>query len=445
MHPASGTRIDRASPNDVTILATDRGAAPMNIGAVLVLETDPKRSPPDIAWLRGLLSARIPVVPRFRHRLVATPPGCGRPVWVDDPDFVLDRHLSAYDLDRWGTENILQVAAEVLCSRLDRGRPLWRACLVTGPEPGQAALVLVIHHVLADGLAGLAVLAALADGLGMTDPGPFPQAWPRRRELARDAVRARLSALSTLPRALQRGAQGLAELGLGGQRPTLAERISLNRPTGRRRRLTTVTVPLDPVSEAAHHHGATVNDIVLTAVTGALATLLERRGERPHQLVVSVPISARRSAAVTRLGNETGVVPVAVPAVSDDHARLRAVVALTHDAPRHQRASSAGPLGLVFRALARLGLFQAVVDHQRLVHTFETNVRGPRESLELGGHRVAQIVPLAVNPGNVGVSFGVLSYAGQLVVTVVADPLIVPDQDLLTTSLRRILGDLVAD
>ena len=62
-----------------------------------------------------------------------------------------------------------------------------------------------------------------------------------------------------------------------------------------------------------------------------------------------------------------------------------------------------------------------------------------------GGHRVAQIVPLAVNPGNVGVSFDVLSYAGQLVVTVVADPLIVPDQDLLTTSLRTILGDLVAD
>ena len=70
MDPQSGTRIDRASPNDVTILATDRGAAPMNIGAVLLLETEPKRSSPDIAWLRGLLSTRIPGVPRFRHRLV---------------------------------------------------------------------------------------------------------------------------------------------------------------------------------------------------------------------------------------------------------------------------------------------------------------------------------------------------------------------------------------
>jgi hypothetical protein len=60
------------------------------------------------------------------------------------------------------------------------------------------------------------------------------------------------------------------------------------------------------------------------------------------------------------------------------------------------------------------------------VHTFVTNVRGPADRLLVDGTPVVALVPLAVNPGNVAVSFDVLSYAGTLAVTVVADPDLVP-------------------
>ncbi|HET7801430.1 MAG TPA: WS/DGAT domain-containing protein, partial [Humibacillus xanthopallidus] len=100
-----------------------------------------------------------------------------------------------------------------------------------------------------------------------------------------------------------------------------------------------------------------------------------------------------------------------------------------------ERGRSSVPLGLGFRALARLGAFQPFIDHQRLVHTFVTNVRGPRVPWHVGGRPVTSVVPVAVTPGNVGVSFDVLSYAGRLTVSVVADPAVVPDQDALTASL----------
>ena len=91
----------------------------------------------------------------------------------------------------------------------------------------------------------------------------------------------------------------------------------------------------------------------------------------------------------------------------------------------------------MFRGLAAVHLGQFFVDHQRLVHTFETNLRGPDQHLWVAGCRVERIVPVAVNPGNVGVSFDVLSYAGTLGITIVSDPAQVPDPDYLAGLVAR--------
>ena len=93
--------------------------------------------------------------------------------------------------------------------------------------------------------------------------------------------------------------------------------------------------------------------------------------------------------------------------------------------------------------MARVGLFQAFIDHQRLVNTFVTNVRGPEAPIYVAGHRVRSIIPVAVTPGNVGVTFDVLSYAGELVISVVADPDVVTDQDSLTGRLEAELDHLI--
>lgn len=451
--------IDRISSNDLTMLATDRGPVPMNIAAILTFDA---ASAPSFPELAAALRDRVPRVARLRQRLTPVPLGSGRPVWVDDPAFGLSRHLIETRLPddaADGDEALLHAAAGIACQRLPRDRPPWVAHWVHGGPGRPAALVFVAHHVMADGLGGLAVLAALGDGGGesshvRTDfrgPGPgsadsdaaghtpFPHPAPTRRDLFADAWREHGSALARLPRALASAVTGLRELGLTSRKPSLAATTSFNRPTGPRRRITTLSLPLQDLLDAAHARGCTLNDLVLSAITGALASALRARGEAPAALVVSVPISSRAGADATSLGNANGVAPVEVPTYPDPDSRLVRVAERTAARRGTSRGASAGPLGLAFRALARAGVFQRFIDRQRLVNTFLSNMRGPAEPLRLAGHRIASIVPLTMTPGNVGVCFAVLSYAGELVVSLLADPEIVAEQDELT---RLVAGEL---
>lgn len=424
--------VERLSGGDLTVLVTDRGPAPMQIAALLTLAPGAR---PSLAELSYVLAERIPRVPRLRQRLVSQRRGTvrcrgrslGRPFWEDDPGFDLAQHLTLRTATN--QDELLAVAAELVCERLDDRRPLWRACLVSGTGGTPSALVLVMHHVLTDGLGGLAVLGALADappGTFAESPAPVPAA-PLRGRPSSHSIRTTLS--------------GLRELGLG-RRPRLAARTSLNRPTGQVRRLAVTGAPLGQVRAAAHRAGGTVNDVVVAAVVGALQEVLRHRGERPEALVVSVPVSARRGTDARSLGNEVGVRPIRVPTLEDHHERLRSVVALRRAAGAAPRASSAAPLGLAFRGLARAGLFQWFIDRQRLVHTFVTNMHGPDQLLSVAGHEITALAAVAVTPGNVAVSFDVLSYAGWLGITTVADPEHVPDLELLERSLGAALHAL---
>ncbi|MCU1536795.1 MAG: hypothetical protein JWP82_1146 [Humibacillus sp.] len=444
-----GIASDRISANDATTLATDRGPAPMNIGVILTLELG---SDLPFPALRALLDSRLPTVRRLRQRLHDTPLGCGRAVWVDDAAFDIRRHLSRLVVASGGRDQLLAAAATLVCTPLPRDRPLWAARWVVGLDDDAGALILVMHHSLTDGLGGLAVLAALCDeaapGLGVgalraPSPAParthdpFPQPPPGRGGLLADVWRTRLASLRSAPTTARAAASGMRELTGGGLRWRLAGRTSLLHPTGPDRRLTSVSVVLADVVAAAHARGVTVNDVVLGAVAGAMGALVRSRGEHLAVLVASSPVAAPGARSPARLGNETGVMAIPLPLLDDADERLRQITALTATRKHAKRGASAGPLGVVFRALATVGLFQKAIDHQRLVHTFVTNVRGPGQPWSLAGLRIATVDPMAITPGNVGVSFDVLSYAGRLVVTLVADPLVVPEQASLTAGLLR--------
>ena len=195
--------MDRASASDLTKLATDHGPVPMNIGCVLMLDD---ASALDFDHFTSLLSDRIPAVPRLRQRLVRGPVGSGRPVWVDDGNFRLTRHLHHRQLDGTGQHrDVLAIAAEMVCQRLDRTAPLWTARLVTGLADDQAAIILVLHHVVADGLGGLALLGSLVDNDAQPDANPFPIPPPDGRTLTADAWREGLDALRRVPRRLRDG------------------------------------------------------------------------------------------------------------------------------------------------------------------------------------------------------------------------------------------------
>ena len=420
-------------------LASDVGPVPMNVGALMVLDAGPDF---DLPAAQAELARRLGGIRRLRQRLVRLPWVLGRPIWVDDPTFDAAAHVSSVRCSPPGDRSaLLESAMAAVTTPLPRSRPLWRAVLVTGLADGRVGLVLALHHVLADGIGGLAVLAALADSAG----GPEPDGMPSRRQpttaaLFADAVTTRLAALGRVPQALARLWGARAELGL--TRVELAPRCSLNAPTGPRRRVGTVTVELTGIRELADRHSATVNDVLLTAVTGAMASVLRARGEHPPALVISVPISARTATTAADLGNRVGVMPVRVPMVEPAKTRLRQVAALTRTQKTTSRGSSAALVGPVFRLLAALGLLRWFVDRQRLVNSFLTNIRGPAEPLRFTGVDVDEVVPITVTAGNVTVAFAALSYAGRLTIAVVVDPDRVPDLDPLTDALRAQLDTL---
>jgi WS/DGAT/MGAT family acyltransferase len=423
---------DRVSADDLMSLASRRHPPPLQVGAALILEAPGEL---DVGGLRTVLEQRIAAVPRLRQRLQKVPLGCGRPIWVDDPDFTIDDHVTVVTPHPGADDaSLLDIAADLVAMPLPEDRPLWSATLVPGITGGRAGLVIVMHHVVGDGLAGLAVLRGLVDGSATTAAATVPQLRPTRAALAKDAWREHIRSLQRLPRALGRLFAAFDEL-----RPSLAGRAqpcSLNKPTGPRRSIRTIVVDLHKARELAHTTGATVNDLVLTAVTGALHKLLTDRGERLDNLVVSVPFAARTRTEPGQLGNRSGVIPVSLPTSGGFSDRLTAISVIMRAAKQYERGASTAALGPVFRLLARLGLYQYFIDHQPFVHTFVSDLRGPDERLSLLGCRVLEVVPLSVATGNVTVSFTALSYDKHLVITMIFDPETCPDADRLSSALK---------
>jgi diacylglycerol O-acyltransferase / wax synthase len=326
----------------------------MNVGAVLILGTGVGFSGQEA---QRLLGERARAVPRLRQRLRRAPPGCGRPFWADDAAFDLRHHVRQLPCPPPGDERaLLEVASTVTLAPLPRSRPLWSATFVTGLADGGTGLIIVMNHVLADGIGGLAVLAMLADevpGLPSGDPGRarFPVPAPGPRTLAADAWAGRARGLTHLARSARTLRQGLAELG-GARSPGRLQPTSLNRPTRPQRRLDVVAADLAPIRDLGHAHGATVNDVVLAIVAGAIRALLASRGEELDRVTASVPVSARRATTGGQLGNQVGTMPVALPADGDLAARVTRIAAITRERKAAAPGTSAALLGPPFRLLA---------------------------------------------------------------------------------------------
>ena len=442
---------DRASAADLMQFATGDGKAAGHIGAALVLDAAPGFS---IAEARRVLGERVRAVPRLRQRLYRAPPGCGRPYWADDPAFDIDEHVRQVPCPPPGDERaLLDLAAAQLGEPLPRSRPLWSATFVTGLADGGTGLLVIMDHVLADGIAGLAVLGTLVDQVAETTEaraGRFPAPAPRAWELAVDAWLGRLRRARPAEPGAPRQARGLrpiregiAELG-GARPPRQRPATSLNRPVGPRRRLDLVTADLAAIRDLGHAHGGTVNDVVLAAVAGALRILLAARGEQLGEVTITVPVAARRAATGGELGNQIGIMPVTVPTTGDLGTRVTQTAEITRERKARARGASAALFVPAFLLLARTGLLRWYANHQRVVQTFVTNLRGPEDPLTFGGAAVRAIIPIPSTTGNVTVTFAAASYAGALRITILSDPARTPDAPALAAALRQELSAPVA-
>lgn len=396
---------------DAAWLHMDRPENAADVVAMLSL-AEPLR----LERFRHLVEERLLPLERFRQR-VAGNGLLGGAAWEDDPRFSLDRHVAHRRLRSGGAAALRELVGEVATEPFDLARPPWRMVLADGFGEG-AAVIVRIHHCVADGFALVGVLLSLADERAAERP-PLRRA-PSYRELAfspRDLARNAASFAGSLARMVA----------LPSDPPS-----ALRRPlSGLRHAAWSGGVPLVRLKEAAHGRAATVNDLLVAALTGVLRGHLAAAGEPVDRMDVRalVPVNLRPPGAFgPGLGNRFGLVFLELPVHARTAAkRLGAIRARMKELKGSPDAvvthAVLGALGAVPRAAE-----QPIIDFfTRKASLVVTNLPGPKRHLHLAGDRLESVMFWVPHPALLGVGVSILSYAGEVRIGVRADAAAMPD------------------
>jgi len=441
----------RLSTVDAAFLYLERKEIPLHIAAVLIFD-----GPIPYEDFVAAIDSKLHLIPRYRQVVVAPAFNLGPPVWQDDPDFEIRRHIFKVRVPRPGGEAQLEaVASKILGQVMDRGRPLWDIHVVEGLKGGKGALIVRIHHALADGISGEALLKVM---LGPTPEASFAVAKPKVRR------QRRLSANYSLKEALGNAVQGtlenllaadaitvgLAEAVLGngldkavhelrGLLPELAgslERLPFNRPCGGERKFCWAECSLADVIAIREAVGGTVNDVILSVVTRAIARYVKLHKQTVTNRFVRVvcPVSLRQKEDGESLGNRITFLPVALPLDIRDPLRLlKAVVT------RMEIMKNAHVADLVALVATWLGatppavqsLFWSTIPDLTLpvplLNIICTNVPGPKVPLYAVGRRMLTFYPHVPTGYELGVGCAATSYDGKLFFGLTADAQVAAD------------------
>jgi hypothetical protein len=378
------------SPEDATRLWMGTRAHPLAVTAVLELD-----GPLSRRELAERVEERLLVHPRFRSA-IAEGGALEPPRWVPchvDLGWHLEERTGAAD-----AHALERVATEVGRAPFDAARPRWRAWLVHR-ESGASAVVMRVHHALADGHALLRVLLGVTDegeGIGPVDEAEEPPfAWPSPAEALRRA--------RSLARILARRRDALSH---GAPWPGAA-RFAWTDP-----------LPMEPLKLAARRLGAHLTELVLAAVAPALEELLPRR---PHPLHALVPVALPSPDG--SLGNHFASVFVALPLGEPS---LEARVARVRDSLAAARAEVG--LGMSRSLVHVAGLLGSHLEHagiallSRRASVVTSSVVGPPMPVHVCGREVTRIVPFVPAPGSVPLAIGAMGYAGALQLSIAAAP-----------------------
>lgn len=422
--------------------------------------------PPDWERLQIVLRERlVERFPRFRQRLAMSAGLLAAPYWEDDPAFDLQAHLGRLAVPPPGDRDALEaLVSQWMSTPLDRARPLWQVHLIDDFGQGSALLVR-IHHALADGISLARVLLSLMDESteGHFTPRPPPReasrglAWTALRRGARavtSGARAALAhgaALLCDPRQARKlareGARWAATLKQTALLP-LAPRTVLRGPLGTVKRAAwSDPIALAEVKAIGRALGSSINDVLLAALSGALRRYLEERGESARSLRALVPVNLRPlDAAIPReLGNRFGLVFLDLPVEeAEPRQRLRRLQQRMDALKRSPQAA------LTFALLRIAGLAPVAVQRAMVAllaargTLIVTNVPGPRHPVYLAGTRLAGLMFWVPQTGKLGLGVSIFSYAGQVTVGVSVDAGLVPDPHRLLLGFRAELDALAA-
>jgi diacylglycerol O-acyltransferase len=438
---------ERLSASDMSSLLAERWPIHVHVGGTLIMEGEP----PGFEELLEHVSSRLPLVPRFRQRVTETPLRITNPSWESDSRFDLRWHVRHVALPKPGSmAQLRELIGRIMSQPLDLTRPLWQLYLIEGLEGDRHAYLSKTHHALVDGVSALDVGTIMLDpnpeGTEMQIPEehwdpdePSPEmlfvraATDRIREPLRSARKAATGAL-TMPRETAKRVVRTAEgfTGLAANGPS-APRSALNVEIGRDRRVAYVGTDLQTLKQA-RSDGATVNDVLLSIVSGALRGFLAGRGdELPERLVALVPMSIRQPDEKLELGNRITTLPVSLPLqVADPAERLGLIHAETTRLKESEQARAAS---LIIEATgwAPPTINRVLADVMARPLTWNlvvSNVPGPQIPFYLLGRRMLEVYPFVpLSPQNHALSVGIVSYDGGVFFGLTGDRDAVADLD----------------
>ncbi|OBH10382.1 MULTISPECIES: wax ester/triacylglycerol synthase family O-acyltransferase [unclassified Mycobacterium] len=455
--------MERLSGFDAFFLYMESPTQPLNV--CCVLELDPSTMPGGYTFgrLHEALSARLDAVPEFRLKLADSQLNLDHPVWTDDDDFDLGRHLHRAAVPApGGPRELAEICGHVAGLPLDRDRPLWEMWVIEGLHGNEAlAVVLKVHHAVVDGVGGANLLAQLCSS---APDAPAPE--PATRVGAANPLLIAASGLVAaglrpwrLAKVLPTTALTLAQTVLrarGGGHTMAAPFAGPPTPfSGRftkRRNVALASLDLEDVKKVKNRFGVTVNDVVTALCAGALRQFLLERGELTDRpLVASVPVSVRGKSDRPGRNQTTWMLCRLETHIDDPAQRLRSIAEGNTAAKEH--AAALGPsllqdwtqvagqtmFGAAMKLLPRIPLPEKP-PHNLVM----SNVPGPQEQLYFLGCRLDAMYPLGPIIAGAGLNITVMSLNGRLGIGLIACPDLVADlwdvADAFPAALKELLN-----
>lgn len=397
--------------------------------------------------LKEVIEDRFLAHRRFRQRVVESKVPFRNPRWVDDEQFNLSRHLHRTALPAPGDQKALEsLVSDLMSTPLDLSRPLWQMHHVENYRGG-TAIIGRIHHTIGDGLALMPVLLDMtetAEGIRASEAATSQLVRGKRHLDDDDGEQDDIKLSTRVLDAIKAG---------GGAAWTLGRLVALpaDPPTPFKGELGTAkkaawsdAIPLDDIKALGRRLGATINDVLLSAVSGALRLHLEERGlpaEDGLTVRAVVPVNLRPPGD-TSLGNRFGLVFLPLPlGTADPLERLRKLKERMDEIKRSPEA------GVTYAVLQAMGTSENLEEQAlrlfgKKATAVATNVPGPREPLYMRGRRMRSLMFWVPQSGRLGLGISILSYAGNVRVGIAADIGLIPHPERIITAYHRALEEL---
>jgi diacylglycerol O-acyltransferase len=443
--------MQRLSGLDASFLYLETAAQPLHVCSILEIDTSTIPGGYSFERMRDALSLRIKAMPEFREKLADNRFNLDHPVWVEDKDFDVDRHLHRIGLPSpGGRVELGEICGHIASLTLDRSRPLWEMWVIENVagtdahDGGRLAVMTKVHHAGVDGVTGANLMSQLCTTEADT-PAPDPVegvGGGSDLEIAiggavKYATRP-LKLANVLPLTLSTVVDTVkrARSGLTMAAPFAAPKTRFNATVTGHRNVAFSQLDLEDIKTVKNHFGVKVNDVVMALVAGVLRRFLLDRDELPdNTLVAMVPVSVHDKSDRPGRNQVSGMFSSLQTDIEDPGQRLKAIADANSVAKQHSAAIGATLLqdwsqfaapavfGVAMRVYASSWLTSALPVHNLVV----SNVPGPQVPLYFLGARVKAMYPLGPIFHGSGLNITVMSLNGTLDVGLISCPELLPD------------------